>query len=339
MTTEDDRASNPSEPDVWRMDVEKLKVKSFPVRETEYRVILEKKAYDEIQAHGQSDLDVEVCGVLMGQIFRDETGPYLMVTDAIRGKQARQKAGQVTFTHSTWEYIHQETEKQRYADKRIVGWYHMHPGLGVFLSEVDLFAHRNFFNAAWQVAIVIDQKVKKTGIFFWQNGKVVRLKRYWIGDEPCWDTSENITASTSSRQADEKIKYGFFHSGRQSSDQDAYQSDSFLIKLLTVGVLVILVCTLAYQTTVIRREQRRLRLEVETLAEQILSRRYENARLLAGLPIDNQQERLSQDARHEDLTELIEKILRFDSAGIKSRENEGISPVFTATPESKKENQ
>jgi len=189
------------------------------------------------------------------------------------------------------------------------------------------------------VATVIDQKVKKTGIFFWQNGKVVRLKRYWIGDEPCWDTSENITASTSSRQADEKIKYGFFHSGRQSSDQDAYQSDSFLIKLLTVGVLVILVCTLAYQTTVIRREQRRLRLEVETLAEQILSRRYENARLLAGLPIDNQQERLSQDARHEDLTELIEKILRFDSAGIKSRENEGISPVFTATPESKKENQ
>jgi hypothetical protein len=59
----------------------------------------------------------------------------------------------------------------------------------------------------------------------------------------------------------------------------------------------------------------------------------------------------------EPLTELIEKIFRFDPAGIgireqyfhgsntnietgiKSRESKGTSPVFTATSESKKENQ
>ncbi len=315
MTTEDDKASNLSDPDIWRMDTEKLKVKPFPGRETEYRVILDKKAYDEIHAHGQSDLDVEVCGVLMGQIYRDEIGPYLLITDAIRGRQARQKAGQVTFTHSTWEYIHKETDKQRYADKRIVGWYHMHPGLGVFLSEVDLFAHRSFFNAAWQVAIVIDQKVKKTGIFFWQHGQIVRLKRYWIGDEPCWDISEHITTSTSSRQANEKRKHVFYHSGSKSNNKDAYQSDSLLLRLLTAGVLIILACTLAYQTTVIQREQRRLKSQVETLVEQISNRRYENARLLAGLLRNVQQKRFSQDAEHGALTEVIEKILMFDPVG------------------------
>ena len=183
------------------------------------------------------------------------------------------------------------------------------------------------------------------------------MKRYWIGDVPCWDTSEHITTSTSSRPADEKRKHGFFHSGRQSNNQDTYQSDSFLHRLLTVGILVILSCTLAYQTTVIRREQRRLRSKVETLVEQISNRRYEDARLFASLLMTDDQERLSQDAKHEALTEVIEKILRFDPIGvgireqhlhglntnsetdIKSRVNKDTSPVVPASPESKKEKQ
>jgi len=35
----------------------------------------------------------------------------------------------------------------QFADKKIVGWYHSHPGFGIFLSEYDLFIHRNFFTA------------------------------------------------------------------------------------------------------------------------------------------------------------------------------------------------
>jgi len=31
------------------------------------------------------------------------------------------------------------------AGSQIVGWYHTHPAFGLFLSEYDLFIHRNFF--------------------------------------------------------------------------------------------------------------------------------------------------------------------------------------------------
>ena len=61
---------------------------------------------------------------------------------------------------------------QTFAGKRIIGWYHTHPGFGIFLSPMDLFIQENFFYAVEQVAFVYDPLSNKQGLFIWRDGKV-----------------------------------------------------------------------------------------------------------------------------------------------------------------------
>ena len=112
-------------------------------------------------------------GVLVGRVARDAFGPFLHITGSIRGTQAEQRAAQVTFTAETWEKIHAEMDQRDPAD-RIVGWYHTHPGFGIFLSGMDLFIQDNFFNRPEQVAFVYDPIGGDEGVFVWRAGRSVR---------------------------------------------------------------------------------------------------------------------------------------------------------------------
>jgi hypothetical protein len=64
----------------------------------------------------------------------------------------------------------------QYPEKRIVGWYHSHPGFGIFLSEHDLFIHKNFFSDPNQVAWVFDPHSDEEGCFVWEDREIVRLR-------------------------------------------------------------------------------------------------------------------------------------------------------------------
>src|SRR5205823_14675631 len=112
---------------------------------------------------------------------------YLRIDATIDALHAEEKGAELTFTHATWEHIHKEMDS-RHHDKRVVGWYHTHPGFGVFLSDRDQFIHRSFFNLAFQVAFVYDPKSHEHGLFVWHDNEVWRARRYWIGArEQVWD--------------------------------------------------------------------------------------------------------------------------------------------------------
>ena len=90
-----------------------------------------------IKAHGRSSMHKEVCGVLIGNLCWDNEA-YLLIDACIEGKYAEHQSGSVTFTSNTWDYIHKELS-DKYPNKTIVGWYHTHPGFGIFLSNMDIF--------------------------------------------------------------------------------------------------------------------------------------------------------------------------------------------------------
>lgn len=151
-------------------------------RADELRVAFEKKPYADMIGHAIEEPEVELCGVLVGQLKRDAYGPWLHVVDSIRGKGATQKAAQVTFTHETWNHIHAEMDK--HPEWRILGWYHTHGGFGIFLSEMDTFIHDNFFREPWQFAYVYDPLSGAEGIFFRRGEQLQQAARYWIGGKP-----------------------------------------------------------------------------------------------------------------------------------------------------------
>ena len=65
----------------------------------------------------------------------------------------------------------------------LLGWQHTHPGLGVFLSEQDLFIHRNFFAEAWQIALVVDPRRQDFAFFHWRQGQVRDCGFVCVADE------------------------------------------------------------------------------------------------------------------------------------------------------------
>ena len=142
-------------------------------RDDHFQVVFRQSALDAIHLHGQTRTDVELCGVLIGTGCRDAHGPYLLVEHAIAGTAASSRSTNVTFTADTWQQI-QTVMDRDHPDKKMVGWYHTHPGFGIFLSDMDLFICDNFFNLPWQVAFVYDPVGGDEGNFVWRAGRPVR---------------------------------------------------------------------------------------------------------------------------------------------------------------------
>ncbi|HSZ55644.1 MAG TPA: Mov34/MPN/PAD-1 family protein [Tepidisphaeraceae bacterium] len=149
-------------------------------RET-YQVLMRRSVLNDIRAHAQSQPDVEVCGVLVGTLFRDAIGPWGFVAANLRGNYAAGRNAQVTFTSETWTDIHHQME-ERFPRQRILGWYHSHPGFGIFLSDMDLFIHEHFFSGPCQIAFVDDPKGGDRGLFVWRRGRAVR-EEYLIDED------------------------------------------------------------------------------------------------------------------------------------------------------------
>jgi len=126
---------------------------------------------------------VEVGGLLVGRECEDEAGAYLLIAGAIRARQTRGTSVSLTFTHETWNQLSAE-KASCYPDQAIVGWYHTHPGLGVFLSERDLFIHRNCFADSTHIAMVIDPSKFAWGIFYWQDSELLAAPGCYIYGEP-----------------------------------------------------------------------------------------------------------------------------------------------------------
>lgn len=146
----------------------------------DFRIFLSPESHADILRHASEHRDVEIGGVLVGKWERDADGPFVRVQSALRCDAATSKSGEVTFTHEAWNDIHREMDT-RFAQSRIVGWYHSHPGFGVFLSDRDRFIHEHFFNNPGQIAMVVDPSDGTEGIFAWREGKPALWPHYWVG--------------------------------------------------------------------------------------------------------------------------------------------------------------
>ncbi len=111
------------------------------------RVLLAESARDAIAAHVAEDTTVESGGVLVGEILAGA----VRVVGAIPARQAAGAATSLTFTHEAWDEVNSVLEAD-WSDARMVGWYHSHPGFGIFLSDYDQFIQSNFFSEPWQVS-------------------------------------------------------------------------------------------------------------------------------------------------------------------------------------------
>jgi proteasome lid subunit RPN8/RPN11 len=126
-----------------------------------------------VQNHAKSHQTEEVGGILIGRVYEDEGRFLVKVEDLLKAQHTIASVASLTFTDQTWlDLLHQ---RHMHTDQFVTGWYHSHPGFGIFLSSSDLFIHQHFFHdQPWYLALVVDPLSDEWGIFSWENAEVKR---------------------------------------------------------------------------------------------------------------------------------------------------------------------
>jgi proteasome lid subunit RPN8/RPN11 len=137
-------------------------------------ILMNEPPMREAQSHALSSMDREVAGMLIGpRPEKQPDGRYVVhITDIIVARHTRMMGASVTYTPESWRYVTDQLQ-ERYPNEQacIVGWYHTHPGFGIFLSGMDLFIHQNFFTQIWHVALVLDPRAVRMGFFCWNRAQ------------------------------------------------------------------------------------------------------------------------------------------------------------------------
>jgi len=147
---------------------------------TAVKVFVTPRAYVRFCAHAGSDLDNEVGGWLVGKwrIDQQSNEQFIVVEHVLPARYTRQGGTFLTFTHDSQIDLYDELQ-ERFPNRELVGWYHTHPRMGVFLSEYDAWLHRNFFPDLYQVALVIEPHSITGGFFIRKpDGELDRYHYY-----------------------------------------------------------------------------------------------------------------------------------------------------------------
>lgn len=158
-----------------------LELKNPSNNEAAVKIFVREEVISDILSYSKTDTSRELGGVLLGR-YEEENGKYrVVIEETISAQHTEAGLSQVTFTHETWSYIHHEMDN-KYPNLKMVGWFHTHPGFGIFMSEDDYFIHNNFFSKPWSVAYVVDPVKKQDGFFGWSNKNIVRIPDRHIND-------------------------------------------------------------------------------------------------------------------------------------------------------------
>jgi proteasome lid subunit RPN8/RPN11 len=146
----------------------------FDSEHHELLVFASRECIETVYTHACRDLSREQAGILCGRAYVSERGQYYLALDTALPATTQGDSTHVKFQWESWEEIWGLLDK----DSEILGWYHTHPGLGVFLSQTDMRTQENHFRAPWQIAMVVDPIQDQIGIFSGSLG--LPLKQYLL---------------------------------------------------------------------------------------------------------------------------------------------------------------
>lgn len=178
MTTEHGPDENPAGEE---LEIELTETAATDRDARAVHIVFDGTVRQQIVEFALTDTRRELGGVLIGSLCGD--GKHaVQITAMIPARYTDAHNASITFTHETWQDI-LAIKDRAYPDLKIVGWFHTHPGFGIFLSRFDMHIHENFFNLDWQVAYVVDPLAHTEGFFRWEAGKVQKTLDFEIVGE------------------------------------------------------------------------------------------------------------------------------------------------------------
>jgi len=120
---------------------------------------------DGVTSECEKSLPNEAIGFLVGMYCRWRDEYFTLVDDYIPVGGSSSSYHVIMDVESIASAL--KILEKRYKDSKhfIVGWYHSHPGYGIFLSDTDIKSQITFFNQPCHVALVIDPTRGEYGFF------------------------------------------------------------------------------------------------------------------------------------------------------------------------------
>jgi proteasome lid subunit RPN8/RPN11 len=160
-------------------------------------VYVKADALNSLKAHLASNLRVEQGGILFGNAYEDEfLGIYVEIVAAVAAPATIGTGAHLEFTPDSWLGI-MNYARSEHPDENIVGWYHSHPNMAVFMSGTDMRTQQSFFYHPWCLSIVHDPVSEAIGYFLGESAvpvKPVIFGRIKSVNEPPEDRKEIIPA-------------------------------------------------------------------------------------------------------------------------------------------------
>ncbi len=213
-------------------------------------VLIHRKVLLDIYQHAKSEMQHEVGGYLLGAPAEDvDSGQRVVyVGRAVRGVY-HSSATHVTLAEQSMVKV--EEARQQDGTLLLVGWYHSHPGLGVFYSGTDISNHRKHHPEKYQIGIVVDPskmqdereifdpESKWIGFWGWSaEGKVEELPLENIGvldAAPSFGDTEKKEVDRSKQQVmGEKLWDGFHLLGMEGKKWLTQELPVMIIQRSTV---------------------------------------------------------------------------------------------------------
>lgn len=141
-------------------------------------VVATQEALQQIRSHAISNLRAEVGGTLLGSAYRDGRQIVVEIKAALPARNDDHGPIHFKFTADAWRQLNQDREAD-YPKLNVVGWFHTHPGLGVFYSGDDVVVHRTSFTLPWQVGLVVDPIRNEACFFGWRDGELTPFAGYY----------------------------------------------------------------------------------------------------------------------------------------------------------------
>jgi proteasome lid subunit RPN8/RPN11 len=136
-------------------------------------VVVSQEVLAEVNEHAGQSLDCELGGFLLGNRYRCPTTncDYVIIDQYSPAKFTESSEVRLNFTHETWAQLADELSG-KFLGKLLVGWYHSHPRMDVFLSSHDMEIQTERFSEPWSVALVLEPEKHLGGFFCARDGRV-----------------------------------------------------------------------------------------------------------------------------------------------------------------------
>lgn len=136
-------------------------------------IVVTEEVLFETTNHVGQDTSKESGGFLLGNRYQcpNTNRKYIIVDQFMKADYTEGTKVSLTFKTESWAQLKDKLDG-KYRGKELIGWYHSHPGMGIFLSNYDLDIHKNRFAKEWQVALVLDPIKHEGGFFGWVDGTI-----------------------------------------------------------------------------------------------------------------------------------------------------------------------